>query len=152
MLPVSYSCTANWERRLGVGAIAQSNVQSKAAEMSAMDKLKRQLLGKGATMSKDEPAKKKPLQLVSSSADGPLGDDSSQEEGRVGAISSKSAPKAKSRNAGLISRPDEEVEDRSTKDQLNRPISTKGPKRHSSFLDEVLSNKTSTKKKRKKQN
>jgi len=141
---------------LGVGAIAQSNVQSKAAEMSAMDKLKRQLLGKGARVSKDEPAKKKPLQRVSSSAGGALDDDDSQEEeGRVGAISSKSAPRAKSRNTGVISRSDEvsSIRDQLNYEQNNRPVSaTKGSKRHSSFLDEVLSNKTSAKKKRKKQN
>jgi hypothetical protein len=156
MLPVSCIWVANWERRLGVGAIAQSNVQSKAAEMSAMDKLKRQLLGKGARVSKDEPAKKKPLQRVSSSAGGALDDDDSQEEeGRVGTISSKSAPRAKSRNAGVISRSDEasSIGDQLNYEQNNRPVSTtKGPKRHSSFLDEVLSNKTSAKKKRKKQN
>jgi hypothetical protein len=110
-----------------------------------MDKLKRQLLGKSATMPKAEPAKKKPSQPVAPAVDGLLNDDDS-DEGRVGAISSKSAAKAKLRNPGLKSR---SAEEEKSSDENNRfPISTTtGPKRHSSFLDEVLS----TKKKRKKQ-
>jgi hypothetical protein len=104
-----------------------------------MDKLKRQLLGKGAAMPKAAPPKKKPPQPSTSATDGPLDDDNS-DEGRVDQIS-KAAPKGKSRNARLKS-----IEDNSSDDNKPRPASKKS-KRNSSFLDEVLS----TKKKRKKQ-
>ena len=115
--------------------------------MSAMDKLKRQLLGKGAAITRANPVKEKPSKPVGPTIDGPV-DDDSEGEGRVGAISSKSAPKQKPRKAGLVSRIAEKVD--SFDEGKEKPASTenKASKRHYSFLDEVLS----TKKKRKKQN
>jgi hypothetical protein len=123
-------------------------MQSKAGDMSAMDKLKRQLLGKGAALSRADLVKKKPTNPVGPTIDVPVDDDDSEEEGRVGAISSKSAPKQKPRKAGLVSRIAEEAN--SSDEGKKERVSTekKASKRHSSFLDEVLS----TKKKRKKQN
>jgi hypothetical protein len=127
------------EHRLGVGAKAQ---KVQPGELSAMDKLKRQLLGKGATMSKADPAKKKAPKPAASAEDGPIDDDDS-DEGRVGAISLKLAPKAKSRNAVPKSKLGDENSSVESKIQP-----TKASKRNTSFLDEVLS----TKKKRKKHN
>jgi hypothetical protein len=139
--------TAN-QCRLGVGATAKSSEHSKAGEMSAMDKLKRQLLGKGVATSRANPVKEQPSKRASPTIDGPVDDDDSEGEGRVGAISSKSASKQKSRKIGLVSRIAENVD--GSDEGKDKPASAekKASKRHSSFLDEVLS----TKKKRKKQN